>query len=484
MEQRNSNINEKGKTQVRRTLTRSNTEVMFEGGLNRSSEEDPVMGLERRVGVERSKGVLTTTRRRRKIIPTQTKVLPITYKMVMNAYKKVKRNKGGAGVDGQSLEDFAEDLQGNLYGLWNELTSNCYHSFAVREKAIPKKDGRMRKLGIPTVRDRIAQQVIKSYLEPRLDQLFHKNSYGYRSQKNAHEALGEVRRNCWQYDYVIDMDIKSFFDEVNHDLLNLALKKHIPEQWILKLLNHWLCTPIMEETGELRIRLGKGTPQGGVISPLLSNLYLHYVLDEWLVREYEGVKFVRYADDVIIHCKTGKEAERVLEGVKERMKKCKLELHPEKTHIVKCGRKGGKDAGCKYGLTFEFLGHRFQPQEAQGKGGKLFRSYNCAISPKSEKKITEELRTSNFQCWTTKTIEEIAEKFNPKLRGWLNYYGALEQRRVRRIFDRFNLRLLRWVIKKYGRFKKSYRKARKWLQRLATEKRTLFYHWQKGYIYS
>jgi len=483
MEQRNSNINDNGKTQVGKAPMRSNTKVIFEGGLNRSSEEDSVMELERRVGVERLKEVKATTQRRRKTIPTQTKVLPIEYKKVIKAYKKVKRNKGGKGVDMESLEDFEKDLRGNLYQLWNRLTSNNYHSSPVREKAIPKDDGKVRKLGIPTVRDRIAQEVIKSYLEPRLDGLFHKTSYGYRSKKNAHQALKEVRKNCWKYDYVIDMDIRNFFDEVSHDLLNKALKKHIGERWIIEMLNNWLCAPIEEEDGNLRTRLGKGTPQGGVISPLLSNLYLHYVLDEWLIRKYKGVKFVRYADDVIIHCRSAKEAEEVLTSIKARLESCELQLHDDKTKIIRCGKRR-KIGTSNYGEVFDFLGHRFQPRMKKDKKGELFLGYDCTISPKSEKKITEKLRKSNFQNWTNRTLEEIAAKFNPKIRGWLNYYGVLESRRIGVIFMRFNFRLLKWVINKYKRFKKSYRKARRWLQRLAKERPNLFYHWRQGYTFS
>lgn len=440
------------------------------------------MGVERRVGVKRPRGGSASPQRRRKTIPTEVKVVPITFKMVMDAYVKVKRNGGSAGVDGVSLEDFAANLHDNLYCLWNRLTSGNYHSFAVRQVGIPKKDGRTRYLGIPTVADRIAQQVIKSYLEPRFDALFSPRSYGYRSQKNAHQALRQVRRNCWKFKYVIDMDIKSFFDEVSHDLLLKAVRKHVAEEWVIKLITHWLRAPIQTPEGELIVKQGRGTPQGGVISPLLSNLFLHYALDAWLEREYPSVKHVRYADDVIIHCRNAVEAEAVLAAVKARMHACKLRLHPDKTKVVCCQLIGKRPEG--YPVVFDFLGYRFQPRTARRRDGVLFLSYDCAISPESEKRITAELRESNFQRWTGSTLHTIARVFGPKLRGWLGYYGELERFRVRRIFERFNFRLLRWVVKKYRRFRGSYPRAAEWLRALARREPGLFPHWQRGYIYN
>jgi group II intron reverse transcriptase/maturase len=482
MEQGKPNRNGKGKAQVGITPARLNTNDLFGVGSGRSSDESSVMEVERRAGVKRLRRGKASSQRRSKTIPIEVREIPITYKMVMDAYVVVKRNKGSAGVDRVSLGDFADRLHENLYCLWNRLSSGNYHSHAVRQVGIPKKDGKIRYLGIPTVADRIAQQVIKSYLDPRFEELFSPTSYGYRSQKNAHQALREVRKNCWKYKYVIDMDIKSFFDEVSHELLLKAVRKHVAEKWVVDLIIHWLRAPIKTQEGELIVKQGMGTPQGGVISPLLANLFMHYVLDAWLVKKHPSVKHVRYADDVIVHCRNAVEAEAILKAIDERMTDCKLRLHPDKTKIVCCQVKG--KGSTKYPIVFDFLGYRFQPRTAKSRKGELFLAYDCAISPGSEKRITEELRNSQFQKWTSSSIEDIANTFGPKLRGWLNYYGELGKYRVRRIFDRFNFRLLRWVKKKYGGLKDSYRKAAKWLRTLAKENPGLFPHWSKGYIYS
>lgn len=482
MEQGIPNRNVKGKAQIGTNPVRQNTNDLFGVGSGCSSDEISVMEKERRARVRRRRKGTASSQRRSKTIPIEVRVIPITYKMVMDAYVKVKKNKGSAGVDSVSLDDFADRLHDNLYSLWTKLSSGNYHSFAVKEVGIPKKDGKIRYLGIPTVADRIAQQVIKSYLEPRLDQLFSPTSYGYRSKKNAHQALRQVRKNCWKYSYLIDMDIKGFFDEVSHELLLKAVRKHVPEKWIVDLITYWLCAPIRTADGELKVKIGKGTPQGGVISPLLSNLFLHYVLDAWLAKNYPSVEYVRYADDVIVHCSSAKQAEEVLAAIDNRMGECQLQLHPDKTKIVCCHPVASRSSD--YPKVFDFLGYRFQPRTAKRQDGTLFLSYNCAISPENEKRIIAELRDSQFQRWTGSTIEEIAVTFAAKLRGWLNYYGELDKYQVRRIFDRFNFRLLRWVKKKYGRFKGSYRKAAAWLRRMAKEKPSLFPHWLKGYIYS
>ena len=249
-----------------------------------------------------------------------TKSLPITKQMVWNAYKKVKRNGGSAGIDKIGLEDFQNELSKHLYKIWNRLSSGSYFPPAVKEVSIPKGDGRERKLGIPTVSDRIAQEVIKNYLEPRLERVFSENSYGYRPLKSAHQAVEAVRENVRNYAWVVDMDIKSFFDEVDHELIMKALDCHVEERWVKVYIKRWLEAPVEEKTGERKMKAGRGTPQGGVISPLLANLFLHYVLDKWLEKYHPSVRFVRYADDIILHCQTEGEAEIILEAVKERLK--------------------------------------------------------------------------------------------------------------------------------------------------------------------
>ena len=479
MEQGKSTKDSKRKTQVRESLTRSNIEALVDGGLNRISDECSVMEQERRVEVIQLEIPFTTTFDGRKIDGISSKGIPITTKMVWEAYQKVKKNKGRGGVDNQSLEDYEENLSGNLYQLWNRLTSGSYFPKAVLEKEIPKKDGRTRKLGIPTISDRIGQEVVKHYLEPRFEQVFHKDSYGYRPHRSGHQAISEVRQNVWKYNWLIDMDIKSFFDEVSHDLLSQAVHHIVPENWAKMYIARWLVAPVQKGNGKLEYRKGKGTPQGGVISPLLSNLFLHYVFDRWLELSYPEVKFIRYADDIIVHCRSKAEAESLLHSIKGRMAACNLSLHEEKTKIVYC-KKYGNDSGDEI-VQFDFLGFSFQPRPSRSKNGKMFLGYDCAISQSSMTKILEELRSSGFQNWTLHSIEEIAAYFNPKIRGWLHYYGKFNKRCLHKIFKLFHKRLINWLRRRYKRFKNSYIQACKWFRRYTQMNPNLFEHWKHGF---
>lgn len=258
-----------------------------------------------------------------------TKYIPITREEVEKAFKRVKSNGGSAGIDEQSIHDYEAKLDDNLYKLWNRLASGSYFPPSVKEVEIPKKDGKMRKLGIPTVRDRIAQTVIKERIEPIFEKEFHSQSYGYRPGKSGHQAIAEARKNCWQYDWIVDLDIKGFFDNIDHNLLMLAIDRHITEKWVKMYLKRWLEMPTEMKNGEVKYRDGKGTPQGGVVSPLLANLFLHYVFDKWVTINYPTIKFERYADDIIVHCVTQEQAEMLLESIRKRMSDCKLELRDE-----------------------------------------------------------------------------------------------------------------------------------------------------------
>lgn len=480
MEQGKSNNNDKRKTQVEQTSMRSKSDVLFDGGLNRISKEASVMGVERRVGVIQMELPFTTSVRGRKIVEVASKGIPITKRMVWESYKRVKSKKGSGGVDGMSLSNYSEDLSSNLYKLWNRLTSGSYYPQAVLEVEIPKKDGSKRKLGIPTIEDRIAQQVIKDYLEHRLEKVFHKSSYGYRPNRNAHQALEEVRQNVRKTAWVIDMDIKSFFDRVSHELLNKALQRHVEEEWVKLYIDRWLnCSKQVD--GEVVLKEeGEGTPQGGVISPLLSNLFLHYALDKWMDKTHPGTRFVRYADDVIVHCESKSEADRILESIKSRLKSCQLDLHEKKTKIVFC-KNGRRRSGHKM-VSFNFLGYGFQPRPSATKSGKMFLGYDCAISKGSQQKIAKELRSTNFQRWTGRSIEEIAEYFNVKLRGWLNYFGKFRRWKLNRVFKIFNARLTNWVRNRYKRLNKSYIKACKWLREYKLVNPELFVHWKYGFM--
>jgi RNA-directed DNA polymerase len=406
---------------------------------------------------------------------TKLKTVPITQNMVKSAYKKVKKNKGSSGVDNESLADYQLDLQNNLYKLWNKLASGSYYPKPVLEVEIPKSNGKTRLLGIPTVSDRIAQQVIKSYLEPRLEKEFLENSYGYRPLRSAHDALESVRENVRKYAWVIDMDIKSFFDEVDHELILKALDEHVEERWIKFYIQRWLEVPSQSSDGELKQKDGRGTPQGGVISPLLANLFLHYVLDKWLEKQYPGIPFVRYADDIIIHCQEESIAQHILGAVRERLKQCGLRLNEEKTKTVCC--KSFRKEKKHYRKKFDFLGFTFKPRTFVTKDKVFFTSCDCAISQSSQKRIQDNWRSQQFHRNSRLTIQTIANRINPQMRGILRYYGKFGLWHVKLLVIRFHNLLAKWVLKKYKRFKGSFHKAYNWIKTVKRSYPTLFYHW-------
>jgi len=409
---------------------------------------------------------------------TRTGTVPITKEMVKGAYRKVKANHGSAGIDKESLEMYEADLLNNLYVLWNRLSSGSYFPQPLRSVSIPKSNGKQRTLGIPTVSDRIAQQVIKSYLEPRLEAQFHNNSYGYRPLKSAHQALEAVQENVRQYAWVLDMDIKSFFDEVNHELLLKALDRHVEEKWVKLYLLRWLETSVSQADGTVIQKQGKGTPQGGVISPLLANLFLHYVLDKWIEKHYPDVAFVRYADDVIIHCHTEEEAKRLLMAIRERLAECKLSLNEEKTKLVYCQdyRRVKKKS---FGKKFDFLGFTFKPVSVASKrgGGSMFLGYGCAISQSSQTRIIQGWAKLNWHRRSTLSLQEIANQVNPQMRGIIRYYGKFKLWELQRLMMRFEFRLVKWVLNKYKKFKNSYTKAYQWIKLLKQTYPTMFYYW-------
>ena len=401
--------------------------------------------------------------------------------MVWEAYKKVRANKGSAGVDAISMETFDANRSKHLYKLWNRMASGSYFPPAVKEVEIPKKDGSIRKLGIPTISDRVGQMVIKMFIEPRLEKEFSPNSYGYRPHRNAHQALKAVRENCWKTDWVIDLDIKGFFDNINHDKLMLAIEKHIPENWVKLYIARWLSSPVLTKSGKTIKNKGKGTPQGGVISPLLANLFLHYGFDKWLEQTDATVKFTRYADDVILHCRSQKHAELTLEAIRTRMTQIDLELHPKKTKIVYC--KDYRRQQNYPSIKFDFLGYSFQPRTSKSKKTKrLFLGFDCAISISSKKRIADKLGVLKVHRMTCKSIVGIAKHLNPMIRGWIRYYGKFRISMLHKVFKLLNNRLVRWARKRYKRYKTSIKRAYRWFERVQEQFPNLFYHWQMGFI--
>lgn len=404
------------------------------------------------------------------------KTVPIEFKQVVRAYWKVRKGGKAAGIDNESWTEFEKNTERNLYVIWNRLASGSYHPQAVREVEIPKKDGKKRKLGIPTLRDRIAQQVVKEYMEERIDILFHENSYGYRPLKSAHQAVEQVRKNSYKYDWVIDMDIHKFFDEIDHELMLKAVAHVMEEKWVIMYVERWLQMPIEKQDGSQEQRNGKGTPQGGVISPLLANLYLHFTLDSWLTKHYPEVSFVRYADDVIIHCKSKEEAEVLLEAIKERLQEVKLEIKQEKTHIAYCKDYRRKKA--HETVKFEFLGFSFQPRARKSNiDGKLFTAFSAEISQSNQKKLREVIRDTEELKNTTLELSVIADRLNSKLRGWIGYYGIYSNKSLRLTLRHVDMRLIKWMRKKYCL---GSRKATAKLALIKEQYPKLFFHWETG----
>lgn len=410
----------------------------------------------------------------------ETKSVPVSKQQVWLAYKKVRSNAGSAGIDQVSMDEYDAHRSDHLYKLWNRLASGSYFPAPVKEVEIPKKDGKMRKLGIPTISDRVAQMVVKDYLEPRFEKLFTPHSYGYRPGKNAHQALSAVRENVRMLDWVIDLDIKGFFDTIDHGKLMLALEKHVSEKWCLMYIERWLQTPVQTKTGELVEKQGKGTPQGGVISPLLANLFLHYAMDKWLEQTHSAVRYVRYADDAVLHCKSKVQAEYVLRNVRKRMKQCGLELHPEKTRLVYC--KDYRRQEQHESVKFDFLGYSFQPRTAKSKrDGALYLGYDCAISISSKKRIAATMKALDIEHLTHKSIVGVAQFLEPYIRGWVNYYGKFRLWEMNPLFQLLRRRLVMWARKRYKRYKTSINRTYRWLERVKDQYPSLFYQWRLGF---
>lgn len=403
---------------------------------------------------------------------------PILKHQVWRAFNKVRANRGSAGIDKVSLEEYEINLEDNLYKLWNRMASGSYFPPPVMEVEIPKKDGRVRKLGVPTVSDRVAQMVVREVLQPHAEMIFHRNSYGYRPRRGAHDAIDKARRLCWKCDWVIDLDIKGFFDNLDHELLMLAVSKHTEKKWIKMYIERWLKAPVQKKDGSIEERT-KGTPQGGVASPLLANIFLHYAFDRWMEREFPSIEFERYADDVIVHCKSHKQAEFVLDEIEKRLKKCKLELHPEKTKIVYCkdsNRKGEHEY-----TEFTFLGYLFRGRPAKSPKGRKFKGFLPAADKQAIKKMVREVRKMRIHLRTDLNIEDIAELINPKVRGWISYYGKFHRRSLSLFLFKLNVRILKWIRNKYKRLRYNIKGAKKWLKNVGRTKSRLFVHWCLGF---
>ena len=397
---------------------------------------------------------------------------------VWEAYRQVKANRGAAGVDEQSLEDFDRDLSKNLYRIWNRMCSGSYFPPPVRRVDIPKgESGGTRPLGIPTVSDRIAQMVVKRYLEPILESVFDKDSYGYRPGKSAHDALAVARRRCWDCDWVLDLDIKSFFDEIDWGLLMLAVRRHTDCKWVLLYLQRWLEAPVSMPDGSLVTR-NRGTPQGAVVSPVLANLFLHYAFDGWMRRKYPTIPFERYADDAICHCQSEVQALELRQALAQRFAECKLQLHPQKTTIVYC--KDANRSGQYPERAFNFLGYTFRPREAVNRSGKRFTAFLPAVSKKAAKKMRCRIRRWRLHRRNDLELADIAKLVRPVLTGWVRYYGRFFPSKLQGELRTIDVYIVRWATRKYKRFQGHTMATWDWLRSVKRRDPGLFAHWGLG----
>lgn len=405
----------------------------------------------------------------------KNKPFQIVQRSVLEAYKAVRKNKGAPGYDQMDFETFEKHLMPNLYKIWNRMSSGSYFPSPVLAVEIPKKNGKMRRLGIPTIEDRVAQMVVLKTIEDRIDPKFHPDSYGYRPKKSALDAVGTARKRCWDYPYVVELDIKGLFDNIDHELLMKAVRMHVTEKWALLYIERWLKAPFIDQDGNLTPREA-GTPQGGVISPILANLFMHYGFDMWMAIHHPEAPFERYADDALIHCRTREEAERIKSELAERFAQIKLEMNEEKTRIAYC--KSSTNTENEPITQFDFLGYTFSSKFQKCRDGK----YRITFSPKMSKKagqfLRDKIKRLKLHRMCGRMIEQIAEIINPIVRGFANYFGRFCPSAMKSVMRVIEDRIVKWAMKKHKLLRGHKLRAYRWLERIRERNPELFEHWK------
>jgi RNA-directed DNA polymerase len=412
------------------------------------------------------------------VASAQGKSFAIDKRLIWEAWKQVKQRRGAPGIDEQTIEQFEADLEGQLYKLWNRMSSGTYFPSPVRLVEIPKPGSdQPRMLGVPTVYDRVAQTAVAMLLDEVVDPVFHDDSYGYRRRRSALDAVAVCRRRCWESDWVIDLDIKGFFDNVPRDRILAAVAHHTDLAWVRLYVARWLAAPTQQPDGSV-VERDRGTPQGAPISPLLSNLFMHYAFDVWIARVIPGVRFERYCDDVIVHCASEAQARQVRDRIAGRLAEFGLQLHPDKTRIVYCkddDRRGDHEV-----TSFTFLGYTFAPRRAKNRYGKYFVSFLPAVSRDAVVRMQREVRSWHLPRRSDKSLQDLARMFNRIVQGWINYYGAFYKSMLYPLLRHLNRKLAMWAMRKYRRLRNRERRAMAWLREIASREPALFAHWRFG----
>lgn len=415
------------------------------------------------------------------IFKESTRTQRISKEQVWHAWLKIRQGGKGMGIDHVSISEIDRNPSKYLYPLWNRLSSGSYFPVAVKEVCIPKSNGKLRSLGIPTICDRVAQEVIRAELEVILEPLFLPSSFGSRPGKSAYDALTQCAANCWSRWYVVDVDIQGFFDNIDHKLLMDILRKYTTQSHILLYCERWLKAPVSRVDGSLDTSRFKGTPQGGVISPLLSNLFLHEVFDLWMQQHHSHMVYERYCDDIVIHTRSMEQSRFIFDRLSERLSSYGLTMNQEKSKITYCYRTSRfykEDRTVP--VSFDFLGFTFKPRLCKREDGERFWGFGGSISSRNVQRAIGLLKT-RLRWRLSQSIQVLSDWMTPLLYGWLHYYGHFGLARLSRLFRLINYQLVKWIQRKYGLL--SYRKAKQRLRNICKSYPNLFIHWKYGFTY-